>query len=200
MPGTTVTMPTMPHRAPPDHEPDSAVIARSLTDPAAFTAIFDRHWSAIRSFCVARAGAAGEDLASEAFCTAFDQRARFDLSQPQARPWLFGIAANLLRRHFRDRQRGDRAQRRLGGLLPRLGEDDTPTRAEAEQLGPELTRALTGLRAEERDALLLHAWAELSYEEIAAATAVPIGTVRSRISRARGRLRIQLPSVHEDLT
>jgi RNA polymerase sigma factor (sigma-70 family) len=171
---------------------DAALIAASLTDPAAFTAVFDRHWPRLHRFCVSRAGAAGEDIAAETFRVAFDQRATFDLSAGDAAPWLFGIATNLLRRFFRSGARGRRAAARLDRRPEGDHADAALDRVEAALLGPELAAALAAIGAADRDALLLHAWAELTYEEIARATGVPVGTVRSRIHRARARLRAHL--------
>ena len=160
----------------------------SRADPAAFAAIFDRHWPAIHRFCVSRAGPAGEDVAAETFRVAFDQRRRYD-GRDDAAPWLYGIATNLLRRWFRGSTRAARATQRLGHDVQPDTLADTLDRIEAEQLGPELAGVLGTLSPGDRDALLLHAWAQLSYEQIARALDVPIGTVRSRIHRARVRVR-----------
>jgi RNA polymerase sigma factor (sigma-70 family) len=173
---------------------DAALIAASLTDAPAFAAVFDRHWPAIHRWCVSRAGPAGEDLAAETFRIAFDERARFDPRYGDARPWLYGIATNQLRRHFRN------AARR-GELPPGPDADfteDALGRVEARALGPRLTAALRTVAAADRDALLLHAWAELTYTEIARATGIPVGTVRSRIHRARTELRAHLDRTHDD--
>jgi RNA polymerase sigma factor (sigma-70 family) len=167
---------------------DAAVIAASLTDPAAFAGVFDRHWPAIHRFCAGRAGSAGEDIAAETFRVAFDERARFDPARGDAGPWLYGIATNLLRRYFR----GARRARLAPGADEHDFAEDALGRAEAALLGPELAAALRGVAAADRDALLLHAWAELTYTEIAQATGVPVGTVRSRIHRARTTLRTHL--------
>jgi RNA polymerase sigma-70 factor (ECF subfamily) len=171
---------------------DGALIARSLAHPQAFAEVFDRHWPAVCGFCTSRAGAAGEDLAAEAFRIAFDERGRYDLRREDARPWLFGIATNLLRRFFRTTERERRAVERAGDVG---GEDvagDALGRLEAERLGPRLAAALAELSGADRDALLLVAWAGFSYEEVALALDVPIGTVRSRIHRARTRVRAHL--------
>jgi RNA polymerase sigma-70 factor (ECF subfamily) len=171
---------------------DAAAIARSRRDPQAFEAVFDRHWVRIHAFCTARAGAEGEDLAAEAFRVAFARRDRYDLTFADARPWLYGIATNLLRVHFRGAARGASALRRATALR---AADDARTGAEplqqleAQMLGPQLTAALGGLPAVDRDALLLRAWGELDYDEIARALDIPIGTVRSRIHRARRSVR-----------
>lgn len=168
--------------------PDATLIAASLTDPAAFAAVFDRHWAGIHRYCASRAPAAGEDLAAETFRVAFDERAKYDPRYDDARPWLYGIATNLLRRRFRE------AARRGAPLITRAFgfEDDALGRVEAAALGPALAAALREVASADRDALLLHAWADLTYTEIARATGVPVGTVRSRIHRARTRLRTHL--------
>ena len=135
---------------------DASLIAASLTDGSAFAAVFDRHWGAIHRWCVARAGPAGEDLAAETFRVAFDERSRFDPRYPDAGPWLYGIATNLMRRHFR-------AGARRGGTAAGVEADfteDALGRVEARALGPELTAALGVVASADRDALLLHAWAE----------------------------------------
>jgi len=181
----------LPARAAPraDHD-DSAAIARSLREPQAFAVVFDRHWGRIHAFCTARAGAAGEDLAAEAFRVAFTRRGRYDLAFVDAGPWLYGIATNLLRNHFRGASRGSRALERAAALDDAGRADIEPLALlEAQMLGPELAAALGQLSAADRDALLLRAWGELEYDEIARAMDIPIGTVRSRIFRARRRVR-----------
>jgi DNA-directed RNA polymerase specialized sigma24 family protein len=93
---------------------DAAVIRASRKDPAAFGAIFDRHWPKIYRYCVERAGpAVGEDVAAETFRVAFTDRKRYD-GRDEAAPWLYGIATNLLRRWFRSAARGSRAASRVG--------------------------------------------------------------------------------------
>jgi RNA polymerase sigma factor (sigma-70 family) len=173
-------------------ESDAALVERSLLDAHAFTEIFDRHWPTIQAFCASRAGSAGEDIAAETFRIAFDDRARFSGRSPDMRPWLYGIATNLLRRHFRESERGDRARSRsLPPDAPDLA-DEALGRVEAEQAGPQLAAALALLSAKERDALLLLAWGGLDYAEIADALEIPLGTVRSRIHRARARVQAHL--------
>jgi len=179
---------------PTDTATDAALIRASRSDPAAFSAIFDRHWPAIHRFCVSRAGPPGEDVAAETFRVAFAQRRRYD-GRDEASPWLYGIATNLLRRWFRGAERGARAHARAARPSPDDAVADVLERVEAERLGPELACVLGTLSAGDRDALLLHAWAELSYEQIARALDVPVGTVRSRIHRARARVRAHLETL-----
>lgn len=139
-----------------------------------------------------RAGSAGEDIAAEAFRVAFDRRRRYDENYSDARPWLFGIATNLLREHFRSARREERKLERslARDAVPRC--DRELDDLERQLLGPEVAAALEGIPAADRDALLLMAWADLDYEQIAHALGIPTGTVRSRIHRARQRLREHL--------
>jgi RNA polymerase sigma-70 factor (ECF subfamily) len=121
---------------------------------------------------------------------AFARRGRFDLSRPDARPWLLGIATNLIRGHRRTELRRWRAMARAvvaAGEEPEA--DRVAARLTAQGERGELATALALLSPDQRDALLLYAWAELDYQEIAEALGVPIGTVRSRLHRARGVLR-----------
>ena len=173
---------------------DGPTIRDSLEEPKRFGEIFERHYDAIYGFLARRIGPdlAGE-LAAETFTRAFALRRRFRPEQSSsARPWLFGIAVNLLRHHHRKEARQLRAYARTG-VDPVL--DATPEverRVDASAAGRQLAEALATLRPAERDVLLLFAWADLSYEEIAQALDLELGTVRSRLSRARARVREQL--------
>lgn len=169
---------------------DSDVISAS---PAGFATIFDRHFDAVHAYLQRRIGPdIADELASQTFLVAFDGRARYDLAQPDARPWLFGIATNLLRRHHRAEQRQYRAYAR-SAMDPVLDAfDGVEDRLDASEMRRRLLDALADVPSGELDALLLYAWADLSYPEIAIALEIPTGTVRSRLSRARGRLRVAL--------
>lgn len=177
---------------------DADLVAASIRDPEAFTRLFERHWEALFRFCAGRAGAAGEDIAAEAFRVAFDRRKRYDARYPDARPWLFGIANNLLRDHFRSARREEQKLSRSAALDALAQSDTHVDELERQMLGPELAAALEGLPSADRDALLLLAWADLDYEQIAQALGVPLGTVRSRIHRARQRVRNHLDTVIPD--
>jgi len=174
-----------------DQAADEGIIAASLTDPALFGLIFDRHYDAIHRYLARRGGwPLAEDLAMSVFLKAFESRRRFRPSAGDARPWLYGIATNVLRRHARTEVRRLRAYGRA--TRPDVVHGDEAAMAErvdAQRAAPLIGEALARLPQAERSALLLVAWADLSYEEVAVALDVPIGTVRSRLHRARGRLR-----------
>ena len=161
--------------------------------PADFAAIFDRHFDVVHAYLQRRVGRdLADELAAETFLIAFDKRARYDVSRPDARPWLFGIATNLLHRHRRHELRQLRAYARSAADPILDAFDGVEARVDASNVRRELVDALTRVPAEELDALLLFAWADFSYAEIAEALAIPIGTVRSRLSRARARMRTEL--------
>lgn len=182
----------VPRRAP--SRSDAELLTASIRDPDAFTELFHRHWDDLYRFCLHRAGATGEDIAAEAFRVAFDRRVRYDTRYTDARPWLFGIAANLLREHFRSARREEHKRARSAALdAASAGETDLGE-LERQLLGPHLAAALQDIPAGDRDALLLLAWADLDYEQIGHALDIPLGTVRSRIHRARRRLRAYLDS------
>jgi RNA polymerase sigma-70 factor (ECF subfamily) len=174
-----------------DRAVDGPIIAASLTDPAQFGQIFDRHYDAIHRYLARRVGwDLAEDLTANVFLAAFKSRTRFRPSGHDARPWLYGIATNILRRHTRTELRRLRAYARV----PRPGaveiqEDAVASRVDAQRAAALIGDALAQLPEPERSVLLLVAWADLSYEEVAVALDVPIGTVRSRLHRARTRLR-----------
>jgi RNA polymerase sigma factor (sigma-70 family) len=174
-----------------DRAADGPVIAESLTDPARFGLIFDRHYDAIHRYLARRVGwDLAEDLTSTVFLAAFQSRRRFRPSVRDAGPWLYGIATNILRRHTRTEVRRLRAYGRVPdpGAVQADGED-VANRLDAERAAGAIGEALAEMPEGERSVLLLIAWADLSYEETAVALGVPIGTVRSRLHRARTRLR-----------
>ncbi len=166
---------------------DAELIERSLGDAASFAFIFDRHYRAIHRFLSGRVGSElGNDLASETFAIAFRGRVGYDRSREDARPWLYGIAANLLRSHRRSEERRLRAYARAAA--PEFAQP-APSTGELDEA---LAAALLALSEQERDLILLYAWAELSYEQLAEALTLPLGTVRSSLARTRAKLRARL--------
>jgi RNA polymerase sigma factor (sigma-70 family) len=102
------------------------------------------------------------------------------------RPWLYGIATNLLRRHVRVEERRCRSLARAAAAdRPPTAGGEAEDRLDAQALRRPLAAALATLNRGDRDVLLLTAWADLTYAEIATVLDIPIGTVRSRLNRAR---------------
>ena len=159
-----------------------------------FAGLFDRHYAAVAGFLRRRLERSlADELAAETFLQAFDGRGRYDVSRADARPWLFGIASHLLSRHRRGEERRLRAFARAGQVVREdRGLDDADRRLDATAAAPVLAAAVRSLGAGDREVLLLFAWADLSYEEISTALGLPVGTVRSRLHRARARVRREL--------
>jgi RNA polymerase sigma-70 factor (ECF subfamily) len=173
---------------------DGAAIAASIAEPAEFAQVFHRHYDVVHGYIRKRVGESlADDLASQTFLIAFDRRDRYDGTRANARPWLLGIATNLIHGKRRQERRQLRAYGRAGAELEASPLEGVEARADAERLRPRLAAVLASLPGDEVDPLLLFAWAELSYEEIAEALDLPIGTVKSRLSRARRRVRELLP-------
>jgi len=160
---------------------DGRLMQRSLDDPRAYGAIFERHFDTLFGYAARRVGPQlAEEIVTETFTQAFDRRRAFDFDRDDAAPWLFGIAANLLRRHWR-------TERRRLAAYARSTERSASHPDEVPRT--DVLAALDTLSGNEREALFLFAVADLSYEEIAVALAVPVGTVRSRLARGRERVR-----------
>jgi RNA polymerase sigma-70 factor (ECF subfamily) len=173
---------------------DAEVIGRSLGEPEAFGLIYDRHAATVLRFLGRRAGAeVAEGLLGELFRIAFERRKTFDSTRPTALPWLYGIGSNLLLKHRRGEARRLRASARMAaGQAAADGRASAAALVaglDARVLFPRVAEAIEALPAGERDALLLFAWEELSYQSVAEALELPIGTVRSRLNRARAHLR-----------
>jgi RNA polymerase sigma-70 factor (ECF subfamily) len=179
---------------------DSHVIDRSLRDPDAFAELFHRHSGEIGRYVTRRVGPGiAEDIVAETFLVAFRRRDSYDRSQKDARPWLYGIATNVMRRHRRDEVRALRALERTG-IDPVMTEsfaDRVDGQVSAAETSRLLAPALARLNAAQRDVLLLTAWAGLTLDQIAEVLDIPHGTVRSRLNRARTKIRAALPGAEE---
>ena len=171
---------------------DSEIIQRSLDQPSAFAQLFDRHARVVNAFATYRVGRhTAEDVLSETFLVAFRRRADYDVGVESAVPWLLGIASRLIRRH-----RAVEAKHWRSFAAAVSGEehaseggvDDAMTRLDAEREVDGLRGRIAALGPKDRETLLLYAWQGLTYEEVAAALGVPVGTVRSRLNRVRKRL------------
>ncbi|MFI1722749.1 RNA polymerase sigma factor [Streptomyces sp. NPDC020489] len=189
-----------PDVVPRDDVPsDASVVERSWEEPDAFEILFRRYADDIHRYVARRLGAeVADDLMAETFVVAFQQRRRYDLSRPRARPWLYGIATNLVGQHRRSEARRLRAFSRVASTGGDDGEalaDRVVARVGAEHTRAQLAGALAKLPARYRDVLLVIAWGDLDYAEAAEALGIPVGTVRSRLNRARTRLRAALGGV-----
>jgi RNA polymerase sigma-70 factor, ECF subfamily len=181
---------------PPEHpDDDAALIERSWHDPEAFAGLYDRHAAPLHRYAARRLGPnAADDIVADTFLDAFRKRHRYDRTVTDARPWLYGIAANLIGKHSRSEVRMLRAYARTGTdpVLAETETDEADGRLASAAVRQDLAVALAGLTAGDRDVLLMIAWADLSYTEVATALGIPVGTVRSRLHRARARIRAAL--------
>jgi RNA polymerase sigma factor (sigma-70 family) len=168
---------------------DAEVIGQSLGEPEAFGLIYDRHAATVLRFLGRRAGArVAEGLLGELFRIAFERRKTFDASRASALPWLYGIGSNLLLKHRRGEARRLRASARMAAV-EQADRRASAAALDARLLFPRVADAIEALPDDERDLLLLFAWEDLSYQSMAEALELPIGTVRSRLNRARAHLR-----------
>jgi RNA polymerase sigma-70 factor (ECF subfamily) len=173
-----------------DRGPDAELVARFQRDPESFTIVYDRYFHDIYLYVAGRLDVqAAEDVAAETFLIAFGLRDRFVAERGSLRPWLFGIATNLVARHRRKEARHYRALSRMAPAPAAEGhEDRVLTSVYAERMRPRLASGLATLSPGERDVLLLVALSQLSHEDVAQALGISYGTVGSRLSRARKKL------------
>jgi RNA polymerase sigma-70 factor (ECF subfamily) len=182
-------------RSPTAAEPTDGELARRIGgEPELFRVVHHRYYGDLYRYVAGRLDwQTAEDLVSETFLIAFTRRHRFDPDRGSLRPWLFGIATNLVNRH---RRKEARRYHTLARVSPEPDTEGPENRVldsvTAGRLQPRLARALARLSAGERDVLLLVALAELSYEEVAEALGISAGTTGSRLSRARSKLRTVL--------
>jgi RNA polymerase sigma factor (sigma-70 family) len=177
---------------------DADCLARSLNEPTAFELIFDRHFGAVHRYLHRRAGRdLADELTAETFALAFSRRGSCRASG-SVLPWLYGIATHSLHRHRRSERRQLHAYSRSGVDRWVTYEDEADARVDGSSLDARLAGALAAMRPRERDALLLYALADLSYEEVALALDVPIGTVRTWLHRARATAQRELAAADVD--
>ncbi|MCY1142417.1 RNA polymerase sigma factor [Actinoplanes sp. Pm04-4] len=160
-------------------------------EPECFGVLFDRHAEAVRGFCARRSGSldAADDLVSIVFLEAWRRRGDVELVDGNALPWLYGIARRTLQNRWRTALRHRRALDRLPPPAPSPDHaDEVAHRLDDERELAHLREALQRLRPADRDVLVLCVWQGLTYAEAAVALGVPVGTVRSRLARARARL------------
>lgn len=181
---------------------DAAIIEASHSQPEEFAVLFDRHAPLIHRYIARRVGIqSADDLVAETFLAAFRRRMRYETSQRDARPWLYGIATHLISQYRREESRQLRVRLAVSVDLAEPGHSDRVAGdLTASAVRGVLAAALADLPVRERDVLVLIAWEQLSYDEVAAALHIPVGTVRSRLSRARARIREALARTEHSAT
>lgn len=170
-----------------DSETDEELLTRSVRDPVAFEPLVARHSTALHGFLVRRVPGAADDLLSETWLQAFGSRAGFDPGRGTVRGWLFGVARVVVAGYWRGAPQDQ-------GIPPGSEGSTDPWQAvdqrlDAAAVAPLIRRVLAGMPEVERQLLLLVIWDQLTPAEAAAAVGVPPGTARSRLHRARQRLR-----------
>jgi RNA polymerase sigma factor (sigma-70 family) len=160
-------------------------------DTEAFGTLFERHAVAVYRLCFWRTGdvALAEDLSAAVFLETWRHKARVAVVGDSILPWLFGVASNLVRSHRRAARRREAALRRLPPLPvePDVA-DEVASRVDAETTMGTVLAVVRQLPERDQEVLALCGWAGCTYEEAARSLGVPVGTVRSRLARARARL------------
>lgn len=182
-------------------EPGTALRAISSVE-VDFSALFEEHYDQIASYLMRRQvdRSTAEDLAQTTFLEAYDRQATFDPQKGDLRAWLFGIATNLMRRHFRTERRRLHAYARAASrqVEPPEGWDEVVDRLDARAYAGAIAAALATLSLRDYEVVTLHCWSALSHEQIATALGIPKGTVKSRLNRARRQVWAQLdPHIRE---
>jgi RNA polymerase sigma-70 factor (ECF subfamily) len=147
-----------------------------------------------------RVGSVADDLVAESFLAGLAGRQGYDPARADPRTWLYGIATNLLRRHFRQELRGLAATAKAAAAVTDSGSDPSdavPDQVDAQVRLGRLASGIAALTPDDRDVLLVTAWAGLDSTEVAQALGIPVGTVRSRLHRVRRQLRTH-ESTHTD--
>jgi RNA polymerase sigma-70 factor (ECF subfamily) len=184
-PGALASQPAAAH--------DGRLMAAAGNDQSAFRAVYERHVGAIHRYIAGRLGPdAADDITAEVFATAYQRRQRYSRERADARPWLYGIATNLMRRQRRAEARRLRA---LAAAAAHSQPDHVPgpdAASQSDGLEPALHAALAGLGVRDREVLLLAALGDLRPGELHLALGVSPGAARVRLNRARSRLRARL--------
>ena len=172
---------------------DAEVVIRSRAAPEAFGALFERHSRGVHAYLCRRGGRqVADELLGEVFTVAFAGRLNYDASFPDARPWLYGISRNVLG----TRLRGEDRRAGVASRLPAEGVShpwpEVDDRLDAAAGAARARRLLAGLPEAEREVVELVAWEGLDPTEVAGVLGIPAGTARSRLHRARARLRAAL--------
>jgi RNA polymerase sigma factor (sigma-70 family) len=175
-----------------EEQSDLALWLRAAAgEPEAFGRLYERHARGIYNYLFRRCAdwSLAEDLTSIVFLEAYRRRAEVELAEGKVLPWLYGVATNVVRNQRRSLRRYAAALKRIPPPEPVPGiAGEVAERLDAQTRMRTILAVLDELPESDRDVLALCVWSELSYEDAAAALGVPVGTVRSRLARARARL------------
>lgn len=161
-------------------------------DAGAFGALFQRHSAKVYNYAFRRTGdwSVAEEAVAIVFLEAWRRRGDVTFARDSALPWLLGVATNVLRNQWRSKRRHRNALQRLQSAMPSATPDeDIAARVDDQRRVERVLASVRQLSRRHRDVLALCVWEELTYEQVATALGVPVGTVRSRLARARQRLR-----------
>ncbi|WP_427893256.1 RNA polymerase sigma factor [Kribbella sp. GL6] len=176
---------------------DEEQLQLSQREAVAFEPLVQRLAPVIHAYLARRAPHAADELLSEVWLAAFGSRHTFDSRRGTARAWLFGIARHTLLAHYRS------AAKPVAPPSSELADTDWATvdaRLDAAAVRPALRAALAGLPSAEREVLLLVVWEQLGPSEAAEVLGIPAGTARSRLHRARDRMRERLAGTAQVLS
>jgi len=175
--------------------PSGTEASTTTISPEQFVAFHEQHVDGIYSYVARRLGRdLAEDITAETFAAAWAGLESFDATKGSFASWLYGIASNQISRHHRQEERRWRAYARTGvDPLSDFGAGRSDEQGLVERLAaaedwPRVADALASLNADDRSMLLLSVWQELPYQDIAAIFDLPVGTVKSRLSRTRQKL------------
>lgn len=175
-------------------QPELTLFARMKQgDEEAFVALYRRHKDAVYRYALLRTGTAAQaaDVAQETFLHLMTRPEQYDPARGSIAAWLCGVARNLARRETGSREDATDPDELNGDALPAPGLIDTNGPAErllARETAEQVRAALAAVAPHYRDVLILCELSELSYAEAAHVCGIDIGTVRSRLSRARAQL------------
>ena len=177
-----------------DEFDDADLWELSKSDPEAFGEVFRRHARSVFAICYWRTGdaATAEDVTSVVFLEAWRRRDLVVLEQRSALPWLLGVANHASRNATRSLRRYSQALKRLDGHRTTISDDAVIDRIDAETSLNLVNEVVGDLNEQEREIVLLVFWSGLTYEAAAVALGIPVGTVRSRVSRTRRKLQLRL--------
>lgn len=173
---------------------DADIIRNSIADPNTFEDIFHRHYKTIYNYFSRRVEKEViEELASSVFVKAFEIRNKFDTTKENSLPWLYGISSNILNTSRRTKNRYQVKQKRAFEFYKQDAiSNDKNLLFEDKKINDVISEALLKLKKADLEVVLLFIWEQLTYQEIASTLKIPIGTVKSRMNRAKNILEKKL--------